>query len=240
MKRYFRTAAVILAASCIAFMTSCTSTSVPKSEAYSGFYGEKPVSVLIMPPINNSTNVDAKDYFYSTLTVPVCNSGYYVFPAFLTMETLQRESAYNSEQFLNGDVTKFGKLFGADLLMFTVIKKWEKDAVISSKITITVQYIFKSAKTNEVIYNREGRIICDTSVQTGLASSGGALGLIGLLVDKTLSVINTAVTDYVAVARDCNNYTLSTDLPKGKYNPAYGQDGEETAGDKVFSASISK
>jgi hypothetical protein len=221
-------------------IVSCTTVSIPKSEAYKGFYEEKPVTVLVMPPINNSTNVDAKDYFYSTLSVPVCNSGYYVFPAFLAMETLQHESAYDSERFLDSDVSKFNKLFGADLLMFTVIKSWEKDAVFTSQITITVQYIFKSAKTNEVVYKREGKIICDTSVKTGLSNSGGVLGLIGLIADKTLSVINTAVTDYVAVARDCNNYVLNSDLPKGKYSSTYGQDGEEIAGPTNFTVSISK
>ena len=65
---------------------SCTSTKLTKSSAYPGMYNEQPVSVLIMPPINRSTNVEAKEYFHATLNVPIANSGFYVIPPFLSME----------------------------------------------------------------------------------------------------------------------------------------------------------
>jgi hypothetical protein len=52
-------------------ITSCTTTApVAKSVAYKGMYEEKPLVALIMPPINRSTNIDAKEYFHSTLYTP--------------------------------------------------------------------------------------------------------------------------------------------------------------------------
>ena len=45
-------------------LSSCSTTApLKKSVAYKGMYDEKPLSVLLMPPINRSTNVEAKEYF---------------------------------------------------------------------------------------------------------------------------------------------------------------------------------
>ena len=96
--------------SALAFI-SCGTT---KIQAFPKMYEEDPLIMLIMPPINNSTAVDAKDYFYTTMTVPIAEAGYYVLPPAMTMATLQRESAYDSERFIDGDLSKFGQIFGAD------------------------------------------------------------------------------------------------------------------------------
>ena len=83
-------------------ITSCGPTSkLTKTQAYPEIYKQKPLAVLIMPPINRSTAVEAKEYFHTTLNVPLANAGYYVIPPFLSMEILKRESAYDSELFID-------------------------------------------------------------------------------------------------------------------------------------------
>ncbi len=210
---------LILALISIGLLTSC-GPKIAKSKAYEGMYNEKPLSVLLMPPINRSTNVEAKQYFHSTLSKPIDNAGYYVISPFLSMAILKKESAYNSEMFLNSSLTKFRKIFGADIAVFTIINKWDKSA-LASNVKVDVDYIFKSTKTNEILYTRNAHITYDTSV-------GG--GLIGM----ALSAVSTAITKYVDVARTCNEYTLK-DLPAGKYSPKYLKDGKEIAGKKEFS-----
>ena len=80
-------------------LSSCSTVSVTKSQRYPQVYAERPVSILVMPPINRSTKVDAKALFYSSLIVPLSQRGYYVFPPLLTMEILKEESAYDAEMF---------------------------------------------------------------------------------------------------------------------------------------------
>jgi len=213
--------------------SSCTTTSkIPKSTAYKGIYGEKPLSVLLMPPINRSTNVEAKEYFHSTLNIPIANAGYYVIPPFLSMEILKRESAYDAELFLNSPLTKFQEIFGADMAVFTIIHKWDKSG-LAAKVYVEVEYIIKSTKTNELIYTRKGNVTYDASVSTG---AGGAWGAIA---DLAASAINTAATKYVDVARACNAYTFK-DLPAGKYSPNYGTDGAEMSGKKDYKVNLNK
>lgn len=210
--------------------SSCSTTAVApvtKAVAYKGMYDEKPLSVLLMPPINNSTNVEAKEYFHATLNMPLSDAGFYVLPTFLSMEILKKESAYDAELFLESPLDLFGEVFGADLAVFTIIHKWDKSS-IAANVNVKVEYIIKSIKTNEVLYNRVGEVVYDTSITSGTG------GLAGLLGDFVASAINTAATKYIDVARACNAYTLS-DLPLGKYNPAYGTDGDDSAGQQNFS-----
>lgn len=210
----------------IVVLTSCGGAKIQKAKAYKGIYEAKPLTVLLMPPINRSTNVEAKEFFHSTLNKPLDNAGYYVIPPFLSMAILKKESAYDSEMFMDGSLKKFGEVFGADVVLFTIINKWDKSALFS-KVDVNVQYVIKSTKTNEILYDRTADITYDTSVSTGFA-----------LLDIAASAISTATTKYVEVARACNGYTLK-DIPAGKYSPKYAKDGEEIAGDKEFSKSLS-
>jgi hypothetical protein len=226
--RYYLSISLIISL----FFASCgTSTKVTKSTAYKGMYDEKPLSILIMPPINRSTNVEAKEFFHATLNVPIANAGYYVVPPFLSMEILKRESAYDSELFLNQSLKKFNEVFDADIALFSIIHKWDKNT-IGAKVKVDIEYILKSTTSNEVLYTRYGSIIYDASVSTN------AGGIAGLIADIALSAVNTAATKYVDLAKTCNSYTFS-DLPKGKYSPHYNLDGKEYAGPKRFTKRLS-
>ncbi len=213
----------------MAFFYSCSTTQpILKTEAYKGMYSEKPLTVLLMPPINKTTSVDAKEYFHSTLNIPIANAGYYVIPTFLSMEILKRESAYDAELFLNYPLAKFNEVFGADVALFTIIHKWDKTY---GMVYVEVEYIIKSTKTNEILYSRRGQINYDTNVQV----SGG--GLAGALVGLAATAINTAATKYVDVARSANAYTFK-DLPSGKYSPFNPKESTEFAGPKEFKITL--
>lgn len=212
------------------FLASCAPT-VTREARYPGMYSEKPVSIAIMPPINQTQFVDAKDYFYTTLYQPLCEKGYYVFSPQLTMQMFQTESAYDAELFLNADISRFREVLGADALIFTVIKEWRKVSLAGS-IIVDIEYIVRSTKTNEILYRREGKITLDTSVNSG---SNGAFGA---LLDLAATTAVTAATDKVVVGRKCNAYVLS-DMPVGKYNTTlYGKDGSMSSGSPVVSATI--
>ena len=213
-------------------LTSCSVTkpTATRMNMYGGLYDEKPISVLIMPPINKSTNVEAKEYFHSTLCVPLANAGYYVIPPFLSMEMLKKESAYDAELFLNESINKFGDFFDADVALFTIIHKWDK-APIAAKVYVDIEYILKSTKTNEVLFSRYGHITYDATIQ----SNNG--GLAGALISMAASALNTALTDQIKIARTCNTYSLSV-LPRGKYDPNYELDGDLSGGSKEFSVTL--
>lgn len=150
-------------------VVSCSSTKT-MGEQYPAMYEEKPVTIAIMPPINQTTHAEAKDYFYTTMYLPLCEKGYYVFSPYLTMEMFQQESAYDAENFLEGDLSTFRRVLGADAAMFTIIKDWKRSN-IGGKLTVDIEYILRSTKTGQTLYTREGNIKVDTSVMVATVDS---------------------------------------------------------------------
>ena len=196
--------------------------SVTRESQYAKMYEEKPVTLLVMPPINNSANVEAKDLLYTSISRPLVEAGYYVISPLLAMDVLKAESAYDSENFFDAPLTAFNNFFGADAVVFSVIDSWAKKG---TGIQTKIRYVIKSAYTNEVLFDRS----CD--LYLNLAVKSGANGLLGALVDLAASAINTAATDHIIAARKANNYVLR-DIPRGKYSPDYMLDKDVIAEDK--------
>lgn len=210
-------------------LISCASQSAGKNiDRWPEFYTENPpASILVMPPINLTNNVDAKDYFYYTLQTAVANRGYYSFPPLLSYDVLQQESAYDSELFLESDIAAFKRTFGADLLLFTKITNWKKHPV-GGKVDVEIEYIIRSTTTGNTVYSRKMNCMCDTSVKSGLSRSGGIFAIVGVLVDAIGTAVKTAATDYTIVARGCNQFGI--DVPAGKYSPYFGKDYDTASG----------
>ena len=186
-----------------------------RGKQYAGFYEEKPVVMLIMPPINNTPNVEAKEALHTTITTPLVEAGYYVVSPNLSLDFLRSESAYDAELFIDGNLELFGSVFGADAAVFTIIDRWAKGGFgISTKI----RYVIKSTKTNKVLFDRSCELYLDLRQE-----SEGESSFLTALIDVATTVVNTAMTDQIVAARKCNYFILE-DLPRVKYSPDYLQD----------------
>lgn len=215
----------------IAVVTFASCTTVKTlGETYPGMYEEKPLTIAIMPPINQTVHAEAKDFFYTTMYLPLCEKGYYVYSPYLTMEMFQQESAYDAELFLEGDLTPFRTVLNADAAMFTIIKDWRRNN-LGGRLTVNVEYILRSTKTGNILYTREGNISVDTSV------NGGGGGGLGALINVIATAVNTAATDKVVAGRKCNAFVL-TNLPSGKYSPMYEKDAAHPAGKSFIKATV--
>ena len=221
----------ILIAACSLLLASCETMNHTRGELYPKMYEEKPVALLVMPPINNSNNVEAKDLLYTSISQPLAEAGYYVISPHLAMEIFKEESAYDAENFIEGNVGMFGKVFGADAVVFSVIEEWKKKGFgIQTKLT----YIVKSTRSNEVLFSRTCDLYLDLSDDNYY---GG--GLIGSLANLAVSAINTALTEHIVAARNCNTFIFN-DIPQGKYRSEHLQDQETPARDQNISATVKK
>lgn len=225
MKNYIAIALTAL------LLASCASSSMTREVCYPKMYAEKPISIVVMPPINRTNHVDAKDFFYTTLYTPLCDKGYYVFSPMLAMEMFQAESAYDAENFLEGSLTQFRNVLGADAAMFTIIKSWNRSN-IGGSLTVEVEYILRSTVSGETLYRREGKVKLNTSVDTG------SKGLLGALLDVAATAAKTAATDKIVAGRKCTAFVLS-DMPEGKYGLNYGKDQQSPAGKERVETTLS-
>lgn len=208
--------------------SSCVTTSYTRAELYPKMYEEKPLAILVMPPVNNTTNVEAKDLLYTSISYPLIEAGYYVVSPHLALEFMKNESAYDAEIFMDGDISMFGKVFGVDAVIFSIVDEWKK---VGLGIETKIKYIVKSTKTNEILFDRTCDLYLDLQVNSGTGT------LLGALLDLAASAIMTATTDHIVAARKCNAYIFS-DFPRGKYHPEYGLDMEKSAATKNASVTV--
>ena len=195
---------------------SCMAPVNTRESMYPNMYSEKPTTILVMPPINNTTNVEAKELLYTSISYPLVEAGYYVVSPHLAMEMLKSESAYDAELFIDQDAGVFARVFGADAVVFSVIDTWQKEGF---GIRTNIHYIVKSTKTNEILFERQ----CNLYLNLEKEHDKNDNSLLGSLIDLTASVIATATTDHIVAARKCNYYIFQ-DLPRGPYSPEYLQD----------------
>lgn len=203
-----------------------------RGSVYPKMYSQSPTSILIMPPINETNHVDAKDYFYSTILPGLAERGYYVFSPYLSLELMREESAADAEMFVDGSLKPFREVFGADAVLFTTIKQWDK-SVLTSQITVEVEYLIKSTTTHDELFKRTATMTVDTSV---MDASG--LGMFGGIISMAANALATAATDKVVAARKANAWILQ-DLPAGKYRTQeYQKDQKIAVGEQHTSAIV--
>ena len=209
--------------------TSCGMlNTVTRESQYARMYEEMPITLLVMPPINNSANVEAKDLLYTSISRPLAEAGYYVISPLLAMDVLKAESAYDAEMFFDAPLTAFQNYFGADAVVFSVIDTWTKRGL---GIETKIRYVIKSAYTNEILFDRSCDLYLDLSFNSNSRSALGAL------IDLAASAINTAATDHIVAARKANYYILR-DIPRGKYSPEHMLDKDVIAEEKDVVARV--
>lgn len=202
----------------VVMLSACGPAMVTKQQAFPNMYNEKPVSILVFSPINQSTAADAKDYYNTTIAEPLSMSGYYVFPIEVVNEIMKSEGYSDTEMILDVPPQKFREHFGADAVMIITIKEWNTSYyVIGGNVTVSIDYIIKSTKTGETLWTYSDTLKVNT---TGQNRAGGVAGLVLQVVE---TAVKTAVTDYVPIALRLNYMSLSG-IPAGNYSPYHGKD----------------
>ena len=200
-------------------LSACGPEYITKKDAFPNMYEERPLSILVLPPINMTTAADAKEYYATTIAEPLSFAGYYVYPIEVTTDILKNEGLYETEILGGLPPEKFKQFFGADAVMYIKIVRWDTSYyVIGGHVTVTVDCLLKSTATGRDLWKYDGTIRVDTS-----GDSGGAPGLAGLLVKVVATAIKTATTDYVPLAKRANIITISS-MPYGKYHPTFDKD----------------
>ena len=204
----------------LVILSGCAGTSmVTKGSEFPKIYEEQPRSLLILPPMNESSDAEAKGYYMTTVEMPFAQMGYYVFPVEMVSDIMKQEGVYDTELLYNMPLDKFYEYFGADAVLFTKIKAWKVSyAVIASSLTISIESTIVSTKTSQELWKYTGTVVVDLS-----GSNNGSGGIAGLIAQAIATAINTAAADYVNYARVANNRIILT-LPAGPYNPMYMRD----------------
>jgi len=211
---------LIAMASLTAFALVGCASSKPMID-YSSYRGHMPRSVLVIPPINDSVDVNAPYIFLSTVTRPLAEAGYYVFPV-AVVDNFMKENGLPTPDEMNAvPLDKIAKIIGADAVLYVHIEEWgQKYIVLSSTTVVKVRARMVDVKTGTTLWEGTAR------VAEGSGDGGG--GLAGMLLAAVIDQIVDSATDRThglsAVANA--NLILNADsgLLLGPYNPGYETD----------------
>jgi hypothetical protein len=203
MKRVAWLAAALLAAGCETLPDESSGDML-------AFEAAAPRSILVVPSVNNSLDVDAPDYLLTTLPKPLAEKGYYVFPVNTTKFILQQEGFYEGEQIHRQPPEMLAQLFGADAVLFVTINRWDAQYVLLTT-TVTVELDYRMVA-------KDGAEIWASTQRMSYAPSNESTG--HLVADLVVAAISAAVAraapDYLPLARMANEQAFLP-IPDGPY-----------------------
>jgi len=197
--------------------------SPPPSYDYSEFRTANPNSVLVLPPINNTTEVIAGYSIMAQMTTPIAESGFYVFPPALVEKTFINNGLTIANDVHSLPFSKLREIFGADTGLYITIQEYGTSyVVISSETAVTVSADLVDLRTGTLLWQGQARA---SSAETQ-GNSGG--GLVGMLVEAAMTQIIETVSDRgFDISAIASNRLVFADAYNGflygPRSPKYGQ-----------------
>ena len=171
-----------------AWLTGCA-TQAPARD-YSAFIASNPASILVLPPVNDSPDIQASDSVLSHATYPLAEAGYYVMPVTLVKETLRHNGMEIPAEIHDIPRASLRNIFGADAVLYVRIHRYGTVyQVIDSATVVSADARLVDLRTGSLLWSGSA----SASNKEGGNSTGG--GLAGMLLTALLNQIIQTATD---------------------------------------------
>ena len=183
---------------------------------YTELLASKPRSILVLPPINESVEVNAPYTFLSSISKPLAERGYYVFPV-AVVDRLMKENGLPTPEEMNAvPLEKLYEHTGADAVLYTRIIDWgQRYQVLSSKAVTHAELRLIDART--------GKLLWTTVAYAEQSSGDGGGGLAGALIGAIATQIMASYSDQTPALSSRGNtvaiYNNQRGLLPGPYAP---------------------
>lgn len=204
----------------------------PEPKDYSQFREHQPTSILVLPPTNQSVEVNASYSVMSSITTPLAAAGYYVYPI-AVVDTYFKENGLPTPADMHSvPLDKLDEVFGADAVMYLDVKRYGQDYnIISSNTEVDVDAKLVDAETGLTLW--EGRAHGNKS------SADGNNGLLGLLITAAVAqAVGTTVDAAHGVAVQANQQMIlgRDGLLLGPYHEGQAEDPRRAVPEDVTAA----
>jgi hypothetical protein len=157
---------------------------------YAAFMQAKPVTLLVMPPVNESPEVNATPGVWSHATMPLAEAGYYVLPVTLVDETFRQNGITTAADAQEIPLAKLRDFFGADAAVYIKVKKYGTTyLVLNSETRVEVEARIVDLRSGGLLW--QGKAAATSAEQQQQAQGG----LVGLLVTAIVKQIVGTATD---------------------------------------------
>ena len=111
---------------------------VTKPYDYTNFRAHPPRSILVLPPLNESTDTRGTYGYLSTVTMPLAEMGYYVFPVVVVDQYMKENGLPGAGEMHQVPLDKIRDIIGADAVLYITLKQYgSKYQVLTSTTIVT-------------------------------------------------------------------------------------------------------
>jgi len=206
--KFFKLSVVLLVS---VVMFGCANTKV-SSFNYTEFRQADPLSILVLPPINNTTEVLAPYSVMAQVIAPISEAGFYTLPVALVEQTFRNNGLTVANDIHALPKEKFHEIFGADTALYLDIHEYGTSyIIISSDTVVSISARLVDLKTGNVLWQKSA-----TASSAETRSNNNSGGLIGMLVIAAVNQIVETVSDSgFNIAAISANRLLSKDSING-------------------------
>jgi hypothetical protein len=188
---------------------------------YSAFRQHQPRSILVLPPLNNTSDLRATYSVMASTTLPLAEAGYYVFPVALVDQTFKENGLQNPGEMHQASPKKLNQIFGADAALYITITNYgATSALAGGSVVVTAEAVLIDTRTSTKLW--EGK--ASASDAEGKQNQNG---LVGLLIQGIINQVANSVSDPgYRIARITNQRLLNTGtrgLLPGPRSPRFEQ-----------------
>jgi hypothetical protein len=194
----------------VAVLAGCASTPQAQRD-YTAFKRANPASLLVLPPINDTPDVQATASVLAQMSYPLAESGFYVLPVSLVDETLKANGMQTPADAHAISGTKLREIFGADAVLYVAVKRYGSVyQVVASEAVVALEAKLVDLRTGELLWEGSARA---SSAEQGSSNQGG---LIGLLVKAVIEQIANNLSERShPLAGIANQRLLAAGRPNG-------------------------
>jgi hypothetical protein len=190
---------------------------------YTAFKQNQPKSIVVLPPLNNSPDVRATYSFLSTVTVPLAEAGYYVFPVALVDQTFKENGLTQPADIHQAPAKKLVEIFGADAALYITVEKYGAVyTIINSAVVVTAKASLVDLKTGSTLWSGQSSA---SSEESNNQNNGGLIGaLITGIIKQALNSAGDKGRDISAITSQRLLAARPSGILYGPRSPKFGKD----------------
>lgn len=195
-------------------LTGCAT----KPYDYTNFRAHPPRSILVLPPLNQSTDVGGTYSYLSTVSQPIAEMGYYVFPVAVVDRFFKENGMPTAGEMHQAPLDKVRDILGADAVLYVTLTQYGTKYRVLSSVTVVVAAC-------KLVDTQTGTVLWEGTI-SAQDSSGGSGNLLGDLIAAAITqAINNSIDHGHEVARMANQQfrVKNYGLLYGPYSPEYGK-----------------
>jgi len=156
----------------LVILVGCAAPSQPDQSA---FRNSRPTSILVLPPVNQSTDIRGSLSFLATVTQPLSEAGYYVFPVAMVEATFKENGLPLPDQIHEAPLSKLQSIFGADAVLYITLERYGSSyVVLDSQTVVIAQARLVDARTGTVLWQARA----SASDAEGRDNNNGLVGVL--------------------------------------------------------------